>query len=94
MSQYYSWPNVYSTIKHEQPGTGCLTNHSHYNLASDVCGENYVLDSQGLKMCSMPFAVRLSRQVMDQSSQLRFIVYTLRYLENMNAVISMLLGRL
>ena len=25
-----------------------LANDPHYNLASDVCGENYNLDSQGL----------------------------------------------
>ena len=45
MSHDYDGPKFYKIVKHEQPGTG-LADNPHYNLASDICGENYNLDSQ------------------------------------------------
>ena len=45
MSYDYGGPEFHEIIKHEQPGTGFWPILPiNYNLASDVCGENYNLD--------------------------------------------------
>ena len=53
MSHDYDGLKFYKTVKHEQPGKNwILTNNLHNNLTSDMYGENYSLDSQGLKSIS------------------------------------------
>ena len=50
MSYDFSGPKLYKIVKHEKTGKyWILANNPHYNLASDICGENYNFDSQRLK---------------------------------------------
>ena len=42
--------NIETDIK--QPGIGFLVNNPHYNLLSDIFGENYNFNSQGLMLLS------------------------------------------
>ena len=48
MSHDYVGAIFHKITKYEQPGTGFLPIIPIYNLASDICTENYNLDSQEL----------------------------------------------
>ena len=49
MSHGYGWPKFYKIIKTWTNWYWILANDPYYNLASDMCGQNYNLDAHSLK---------------------------------------------